>query len=270
MRARRGAGVALLALTAALTAAFVARRPAPASLAAVQALRPQTAFACATLDAQDPYTVLVLGQSNAGNHGDAAAPAAPIVLVSGQRCYRDNDPLPGATGTGSSLWPRVAARMAERHGQRPLAFGLIALESSRIAEWTMDGPLHAYVDARLRQFGAGARPIALVLWQQGEADAKAGTSGADYARGLAALRRMLDAAGIDAPLVLAQSTWCPGSDGSAVRAAIAAYARNAPRAILGPDTDALQGPGLRHGCHFTARGLDAAAALWTDTLRAAP
>ncbi|MEO7493615.1 MAG: sialate O-acetylesterase [Massilia sp.] len=234
------------------------------SIAAIRAPDPATRVDCATL--VNPLVLLVMGQSNAGNHGALGTPGAPAGrqhTLFGNACFASADPLPGATGDDASIWSRLPAIAG-----RPILLVPIAVESTAIAQWTTPGPLRAYVDARLKQLGEGPFKVDLVLWQQGEADAKAHTAQTDYVAGLAGLRVMLDAHQIRAPLLAARSTYCPGSDGKAVRAAVGAGAGIA-RIAEGPDMDGLQGVMRSGGCHFSARGLAAAAALWTDAIAAA-
>lgn len=237
-------------------------------LAAIERRQPGVAIPCGPLAAQRPIVVLVLGQSNAANHGARSAPAAAIPVFFRSRCFAAKDPLPGGSGEGASLWPLVAANLGGQLHGRPLLFAHLAIESTTIADWTRAGPLRDALRAELAALARTGLAVDLVLWQQGEADAKAHTSTQAYRQGLAELRRSLDAGGIRAPVVAALSTYCPGSDGSKVRAAIRQFARSGKGFIVGPDTDALQGAMRSGDCHFSAAGLRAAAAQWTTTLSA--
>src|SRR4051794_39070279 len=63
------------------------------------------------------FTFLILGQSNAGNHGEGKFSAARRVfnfnVFDGLR-YPASDPLLGATGEGGSPWCLVADTLIER------------------------------------------------------------------------------------------------------------------------------------------------------------
>ena len=237
-------------------------------LAMIERRQPGAEIPCAPRAAQRPMVLLVLGQSNAANHGTPLAPAAAIPVFFRGRCFAAQDPLPGGSGEGASLWPLVAANLGGQLHARPLLFAQLAVESTTIADWTRAGPLRDALRAEMAALARAGLAVDLVLWQQGEADAKAHTSTQAYQQGLAELRRSLDAGGVRAPVVAALSTWCPGSNGSQVRAAIRQFANSGKAFIVGPDTDALQGAMRSGGCHFSAAGLSAAAAQWTATLGA--
>lgn len=267
-----------LAVAASLPLILLARLPGADARAHAAALTHQLAaierrplgaeLACAALAAQHPFVLLVLGQSNAANHGDLSTPQPATPTFYRGRCFSSHEPLPGGSGEGASVWPRVAAQLGgELHG-RPLLFVLFAVESTTIADWTSVGPLSDTLGAELRTLARSGLAVDAVLWQQGEADALAHTSAETYRQGLTKLRHSLAAQGVHAPLVAALSTYCPGSDGNAVRAAIVQAARGDSAVVVGPDTDPLQGALRSGGCHFSAAGLRAAAAKWAAVLRA--
>ena len=135
-------------------------------------------------------------------------------------------------------------------------------------EWTDPrGPLPALLDTLARGLHAAGLAPTLVLWQQGEADARAGTPPASYQQGMRSVAGRLQAAGIAAPLVLAQSTLCRNEPSAPLRAAIVQLASTDSRFRLGPDTDTLAGAPYRNdGCHFAEAGLQAAAERWAQTL----
>lgn len=237
-------------------------------LAKIERRQPGAQIPCAPSAAQRPMVLLVLGQSNAANHGTSAAPSvAAIPVFFRGRCFLARDPLPGGSGGGASLWPLVAASLGGQLHGRPLLFAQLAVESTTIADWTRRGPLRDALRAEMAALARAGLTADLVLWQQGEADAKAHTGTEAYRHGLAKLRQSLDAGGVRAPMVAALSTWCPGNDGSLVRDAIRQFAHSGKDFMVGPDTDALQGVMRSGGCHFSATGLEAAAADWAISLR---
>lgn len=267
-----------VAVAASLASIPLARLPAAGEPAHAAAVRQQLAtierrqrgaeMSCAALMAQHPVVLLVLGQSNAANHGVGSAPQPAIAIFFRGRCFSSHDPLPGGSGDGASLWPRVAANLGGRLHGRPLLFAQLAVESTTIADWTAAGPLRDTLGAELHALARSGLAVDAVLWQQGEADALAHTATQAYGKRLAELRRSLAALGVHAPFVAALSTYCPGSDGSAVRAAIRRAALSGDGLIVGPDTDQLQGAMRSGGCHFSEKGLDTAADEWAATLRA--
>lgn len=234
-------------------------------LAKIERRQPGAEIPCAPPGARRPMVLLVLGQSNAANHGTSAAPSvAAIPVFFRGRCFLAREPLPGGSGEGASLWPLVAANFGGQLNGRSLLFAQLAVESTTIADWTRSGPLRDALHAEIVALARAGLAVDLVLWQQGEADAKAHTGTEAYRQGLAELRRWLDAGGVRAPVVVALSTWCPGSDGSQVRDSIRQFAHSGKHFMVGPDTDALQGAMRSGGCHFSAAGLEAAAADWAS------
>lgn len=217
--------------------------------------------------------ILVLGQSNAGNHGAEEQPtpsvASPAVMVSnGRACVLSRDPLPGATGRHRSLWTEVASSLRARSYQREIVFMPLAVDATTIDEWTRSSSrLHAALEQLLADsVAAGVQPD-IVLWQQGEADAQRGTTTTAYAQGLQRLVSIIRGAGVDAPIVAALSTRCGRSGPSAeIRSAVAGVAATRSGIRIGPDTDALDESMRNHGCHFRVRGLRAAADLWASVL----
>lgn len=269
MKWKIGAAGAALLVLAAVAAAWPARAPdrLQAKLAAIRQPVPHSSVPCAALLAERPLRLLVLGQSNAANHGDAAAAGssvAPVALLANGQCYRSRAPLPGATGEGGSVWPQLVQEL-QAAGGRPVLLSVVAVDGTSIADWTGPGALQRHLGEQLDAMRAAGMQPDLVLWQQGEADARDGTDQASYGAGLTQLRSLLAQHGVQAPLVAALSTYCPGSDGRAVRQALQAQAA-AGLLQLGPDTDTLQGS-LRNGCHFSADGLQAAAQLWAQHLQ---
>jgi hypothetical protein len=121
----------------------------------------------------------------------------------------------------------------------------------------------------------------MVLWQQGEADVLSGTSSAAYIRSWEHLLRQLKEAGVHAPVLLARSTHCQlaqaigtesksqalAVNAATIRGALQTLAQQHDQLQLGPDTDALADLTLRRdGCHFSTKGLDAAAQLWSEAI----
>lgn len=216
--------------------------------------------------------ILVLGQSNAGNHEaeeQLAPPASsPSVMVSnGLVCALSSDPLPGATGRHRSLWTGVASKLRARGYGREVVFVPLAVDATAIADWTRPSSrLRAALERLLADSAeANIRPD-LVIWQQGEADARSGTTTDEYARRLQILASIVRGAGVSAPMLVALSTRCGSGPSAPIRSAIAQVASTHTDISVGPDTDAIGASMRNHDCHFSARGLDAAADLWARAL----
>lgn len=241
-------------------------------LAAVQPARSKPAGPCVVDTGAKPLVLLVLGQSNAGNHGqDAGSPvhrqAHEVRVFVGDGCQSVTDPLPGATGHGASIWSRLPAQLQGLGVQRPVVLAILAVDASSMAEWTdSHSALKLRLDKLLDQLRQAQLLPDFVLWQQGEADARLGTSAAAYAEAFGHLRQRLRAAGVTGPLLLARSTVCHGADGRLVRAAVDQLAAQHQDVRLGPDTDWLVGSHRQAGCHFSVSGLHAAALMWAQAI----
>lgn len=229
---------------------------------------PQTGEPCHLTGEPRPLMVLALGQSNAGNHGQpvpASAAAAEATFFFKGKCYRSHGPAPGATGRGGNLWTVLSPRLAAAVG-RPVVFSVLAVDASPVQHWVEPGPLNRRLGETLAgQKRHGFVPD-IVLWQQGEADARSATTSHDYQESFARLVAMLREQGIAAPIVAALSTYCRNEGGDPIRTALIQSAARDPTVRIGPDTDTLTGAFRHDGCHFSASGLDAAAELWMSAI----
>lgn len=249
--------------------AFKARTFAPQHLQRLPELAaplPGSEVSCAELRRENPRYLLVLGQSNGGNHGESLGDQAArraFVLYQG-KCYLAADPLPGGTGHGAGFWSRLPDLLAPDK----VAFLLVAVESTSVRQWAEPGFVQWFLR---RQIGAtqalGVR-FDLVLWQQGEADARNGTSSESYRRDFRRFVLSLRALGVDAPVMVAMSTRCRQYPGAAVRQALRGLGEDGRDVLPGPDTDSLAGDMRFDDCHFSEAGLDAAASLWAERLHA--
>lgn len=225
---------------------------------------------CADDGARKRRILVVLGQSNAASHAAAPIAAHPVPVIHQGRCALATDPLPGTTGRGASLWTEVlprldAARPDVMHIALPLAIG-----DTGIGQWVAEGPLRSGLARELGALDPQLGRVDLVLWQQGEADMLRGTEASHYLRDLRTLRKLLDDAGVAAPLVVARSTRCfgPGLGAGSVRRVLQRHEADLrrERIVLGPDTDGIGSEGRSDGCHFNQRGREEAAALWVRSL----
>lgn len=263
---------ALLMLVAGSALAWYKTHPLPAKPGDLvdQVFQPSgmATVPCPYLTQPRPLMVFVLGQSNAGNHGESlpiAADTAPATFFHDGKCYQTRGPAPGATGRGGNFWVLLAPELAHATG-RPVIFSTLAVEATEVRDWVEPGKLRdRLTDTIADQRQHGFIPE-LVLWQQGEADTKAGTTRAKYVERFGEFVAILRERGISATIVVALSTRCRNDGSDQVRAAIKAVAAADPRIKLGPDTDTLTGLMRLDQCHFSATGQRAAADLWLAAL----
>ncbi len=216
---------------------------------------------CAHIAAQHPFVIMALGQSNAANHGELTTTrTAPVTLFTEGQCIKATDPLPGSTGRGGSIWSRLPG---------PLVISVMGIDATSIADWTdARSPLRQRLTSHIASMKTVGLLPTVILWQQGEADAKLGTTRAAYSAGLDKLANILTQAGTDAPIIMALSTVCRSNPIPDIRAAIITQAERDTRFKIGPDTDTLNDAALRvDGCHFSAAGLEQAARLWGKNLK---
>lgn len=240
-----------------------------ARLEQVRRVGTEAEISCAEVAASRPLVLLALGQSNAGNHGSLERrEPEPIILVADGKCVEAIDPLPGATGNGGSIWQRLPFMLTGKESARPIVMSVLAVDATSIEEWTnSDSPLLVRLLERVRSMHLLGLPPAFVLWQQGEANARDGTSARDYSAGLDRLAATIEKAGSDAPIILASSTICRSGPNDAIRNTIESKAADNRRFRLGPDTDLLTGVQFRRdGCHLTRDGLDTAARMWAASI----
>lgn len=213
---------------------------------------------------------LTLGQSNAANYvAGRHTSAAGVVNYSGGRCFEGKDPLPGADGTGGSVWSRLGDLLIAGGDYDQVVIAGIAVSASGVARWTVGGDLHPRLVEVLAAMRAHGLTPTHLLWHQGETDAKEGGSAEAYRRHFLGMIDSVRAHGVGAPVFIATATYCHGRSSAELRAAQASLVDPGAGIHAGPDTDALVGPNWRHDdCHFSEAGAARHAELWRDALRA--
>lgn len=235
-------------------------------LAGLQPTPPSARQDCAAQLTERPLVLLALGQSNAGNHGTPSPGGSPVVhVMNAGACASTTDPLPGATGHDGSVWSLLPAALAARGLGRPVLLQVLAVDGTTVEDWVRDGsPLRKRLQQTLAANGAAGITPGLVLWQLGEADARANTSASRYVQGLKDLATMLHGNDVDAPVMLAMSTVCRSAPHLALREATQDLPRQDRRFAAGPDTDTMAS--RRDGCHFDLAGRQQAAAAWATAI----
>jgi hypothetical protein len=219
-------------------------------------------------------TVLILGQSNAGNHAQSASESSPDDSVLNWfegKCYVASSPLLGATGQRQQPWTPMARLMLKPGRLERVVLAPIAVAGSPIARWAKLGELHPVLlrDAARLQAQLG---VTAVLWIQGEADFARSTGADAYASMLRDVVATIRQAGIEAPIYVYTATWCIDTarwtqDNALARAQRAVAL---PGTRPGVDLDALLVPQDRFdGCHLSESGVRKVARASSVLLEAA-
>lgn len=251
---------------------YQSHSPLGAKLASIVAPGDSQVVDCTALVKQQPLVLLVLGQSNAGNHGTLVQTGdEPVAMLAGNTCVLANDPLPGATGTGGSIWRHLPAVLSPQFAGRKVLLSIVAVDATTIDDWTLpDSPLAKRLARQLNALQQRGLQADFVLWQQGEADARINTSTEAYLNGLRRLAAALAHEGTRVPVLLARSTVCRSPPNANIRQAVERATSAGIIFAPGPDTDLLLGEGFRRdGCHFNDRGLKEAARAWVTMLQQA-
>jgi hypothetical protein len=224
----------------------------------------------------EPWVLLIIGQSNGGNHGETRFAASRAIfnfnLFDGL-CYEACDPLLGATGDGGSPWCILGDALVDGGLAKSILLCPLSVGGSTVADWAPGGPYQhrlTYGITRLRQ--AGFEP-SCVFWHQGEADALYGTSEEEYTSAFRNLACSLRDIGVRAPIYVATVSYFAIPEGYSHNQAIIRRAQQSlisPREgiLPGPDTDMIRD--RFDGCHMGCAGLRQHARMWQDCLARQP
>lgn len=213
---------------------------------------------------------LVFGQSNAGNSGESPGrERAGVYEFYRGRIFNARDPLLGAEGRDGSVWLRLGARALASGEFDSVILVPFAVGVSEMARWAPGGSLHGGLLSVIADAQQSGLVFTHLLWQHGEADAIAGTSGTAYREGFLAMLAAIRRQGVNAPIYVARASRC-GRVRPAEEIRSAQQPVDPASGILaGPDTDTLGFAERYDGCHFSTEGLEHAAELWLDAIRSA-
>lgn len=221
-----------------------------------------------------PTTAVILGvgQSNIANECDASGLYRPKGEVYNfnffdGKCYEASDPLLGASINRSNVLTRLGDLLLERGQYRRVLLAPIAHGGTYAREWAPGGRMFPRLEWTLERLKECKINITHILWQQGESEAALSDPKPDeWVRHFMAMVGAIRAAGAAAPIYVAQCTICRNDPNEQIR--------QAQRRVVDPDAGILAGPDLDlvgrderfDGCHFSAAGLQHAAALWCEVL----
>lgn len=222
------------------------------------------------VDAVGPKTMVAIafGQSNSANYGNLRHESKEKVYnFYAGRLYPARDPMIGAQGMGGSVWTRLGDRLIDGSVFDATVFATIGVGSADIARWAPGGDLHSKLLEVIKDIRQSQLVVTHLLWHQGEADARLGTNPREYQRLFHAMLGSIREHGVDSDIFVSVTTRCYDNPSSEpLRTAQRQLVDPKSGILAGPDTDVL-GPEYRYDdCHFSGRGLNAAAELWFDAL----
>lgn len=213
--------------------------------------------------------LLILGQSNAANHGGerlGSSHGARVVNLHAGNCYVAESPLLGGTGQGGELWTHLANLLIESGQASFVVLASVAVSGSRISRWANGGDLQEILLSTVAEMRRKYEPTH-VLWTQGETDFALRTSRGAYATALNGVAQSLRQAKVIAPVFVAIASKCSAAPIWYPENEIVDAQRSAASRELGirpgPDLDALLDTSDRYdGCHLSGPGLRKVASAW--------
>jgi hypothetical protein len=227
--------------------------------------------------------LLLMGQSNAGNHAGqrfrSEHGGAVLNFFDGQ-CYVAASPLLGSDGTSGEYWTQLGNLLLDRGSFDQVLLAPVAISGSEVSRWAPGGDLNGAMIETAGMLQRGGFRVTHVLWVQGEIDYVKGTNEKDYRDRFVSLVSSLRSHGVAAPVYVAIATKCLGASNGGTRfhsadnpIARAQLALRDPGANLrsGINSDALLGDLDRYDdCHFSAWGEQKVARAWADLLSTPP
>jgi hypothetical protein len=221
---------------------------------------------------RNSVVLLVIGQSNVGNHGSARfISKRPVFNFNpfDSQCYEAADPLLGATGDDGSPLCVLGDLLIENGFAQSIIFCSLAVGGATVASWAPSGSYHQrliYSLAALK--GRGLAP-SYVLWHQGEADALYGTKAAAYEEAFRRFANSLRSNSVTGPIFVAGASYFAVPEGFSdqqreIRRAQENILSKRDLVLRGPDTDLIKD--RYDGCHFSREGLLKHARAWHDVL----
>jgi hypothetical protein len=227
--------------------------------------------------------LLLMGQSNAGNHGGQrfrSEHGEKVVNFFEGRCYVAASPLLGSDGIGGEYWTQLGNLLLDRGSFDQVVLAPVSITGSEISRWVPGGDLNEAMTDTASQLQRRGYLVTHVLWVQGEIDYVKGTNEKDYRDRFLSLVSSLRSHGVAAPVYIGVATKCLGASNGGTRfhsadnaVARAQLALPDPGANLrsGVNSDALLGDLDRYDdCHFGSSGEQKVARAWADLLSTAP
>jgi hypothetical protein len=158
--------------------------------------------------AADTAVILVLGQSNAANHGSerfTSQQGSSVLNLFEGKCYRAASPLLGATGEVGEFLTPMADKLIGDGLYKRVVLVPAAVGGTTISRWGVGGDLNEMVGTVIAGLPEGYK-LTQVVWVQGEDDWIELTPPEAYTRSFASLLGTLP----EVPVFIAIATRCTG------------------------------------------------------------
>jgi len=227
---------------------------------------------CNSIDRDHLLVILAVGQSIASNFGSVPfTPGKNVFSFYNGRCFPGRDPLPGAEGTGGSIWSRLGELIVQKGYARNVLIVAVGAGGSSVSEWVPEAKYYPrLVDAASSMREANLKP-GLVIWHQGSRDAAMNPE--VYRKHLHEFVLAFPFLGIPlgqpARLFVATHTRCKGAAVPGIQAAQQGAVDHASYIFAGPNMDVLEDDLKYDGCHYNESGLNLAAKMWLGAIERA-
>jgi len=213
---------------------------------------------------------LTLGQSNAANYGQTFYnPVHDVYFYYKGGIYRYKDPVPGASGKGSSVWGMLGDLLIDKSVCDKAVFVSIAKGSSSVQSWA-EGECSLRLKETLKDLKRNNIKLTHIFWHQGEENNLYDTPPLLYKLGLGKVIEIIRGYGQDAPVFVSVATynpWARNRINRALRKAQADFVKENNSVFSGPDTDSLVSHTDRFdGIHFSGSGMKKYSLLWLDAV----
>jgi Carbohydrate esterase, sialic acid-specific acetylesterase len=223
-------------------------------------------------DRRRTAVIVIVGQSNAANHGTGRYVAKRRVdnfsLYDG-KCYHAADPLLGASGDGGNFATRLGDKLIEVGLFDRVILAPIAMGGTTVEQWAEEGMFNRRIPVVIRRLYDVGLSADFILWQQGEGNQGIGDiGGRQYRKNLLEVIWTFRRYGVTAPFFVALTTTCGGPHPNAenIRAGQTSAVNPMAAIYQGADTDTVSLEHRSDTCHFNEVGLDIVASLWLDVI----
>jgi glycosyltransferase domain-containing protein len=210
--------------------------------------------------------VLAMGQSNIANHGLSPSKSTfGSVNVDGASVPLE-DPIPGGSGTGGSIWPRVGEKIAIQRMFSAFQLSLVAKGGTSIAEWLEDAHSADGLKLTLARLANATPKVNCIVWHQGEKDNLLHTPPDEYFSSFSKFHNIVSQFLPGVTWIICRASFRMGKINHKIVAAQNRIVAEIPNCIAGPNTDVLGREYRVDDTHWNNEGLSVFADLLVERL----